>query len=144
MYNKIKRFCDEQNITIHQMCAKLGISDAVLSNLKNRENQKGLSAENAVKIADYMGISVGELINKKDKAIPLYYRDLDSDDNRNLIDKVHLTKEFGRMTVAELQNYLHFASKTDEEKIDLIAFERILRRIEPRAIEFEKILERRR
>ena len=62
MYNKIKKFCDEHNITIHQMCAELGIYDSVISNLKNRENQTGLSALNAAKIADFMGISVMELI----------------------------------------------------------------------------------
>ena len=64
MYNKIEKFCDEQNISIHQMCTNLGISPSVISNLKNRKNQKGLSAENTAKIADFMGISVSELIKK--------------------------------------------------------------------------------
>ena len=65
MYNKIKKFCDDQKITIHQMCINLDIGDSIISNLKNRENQKGLSAENAAKIADFMGISVLELIKKE-------------------------------------------------------------------------------
>lgn len=65
MYNKIKRYCDENNITIHQMCATLGIYDSVISNLKNRENQTGLSAVNAAKIADFMGISVLELLQQE-------------------------------------------------------------------------------
>lgn len=64
MYNKIKKFCDEQKITIHQMCTNLGINDSVISNLKNRDNQTGLNAENTAKIADFMGISVTELIKK--------------------------------------------------------------------------------
>lgn len=66
MYNKIKEFCESKGITVHKMCKDLNISDAILSNLKNRENQKGLSAENTAKIADYMGISVTELIKKGD------------------------------------------------------------------------------
>lgn len=66
MYNKIKSFCDEQHISIHQMCTNLGISDSVISNLKNRNNQTGLSAENTAKIADFMGISVIELIKRGD------------------------------------------------------------------------------
>lgn len=66
MYHKIKKFCEKQNISIHQMCINLGISDSVISNLKNRENQTGLSAENTAKIADFMGISVTELIRKGD------------------------------------------------------------------------------
>lgn len=65
MYNKIKKFCDEQKITIHQMCINLGINDSIISNLKNRDGQKGLSAENTAKIADFMGISVLELIKKE-------------------------------------------------------------------------------
>lgn len=66
MYNKIKKFCDEQNISIHQMCINLGIPPQVISNLKNRKGQTGLSAVNAAKIADFMGISVMELIRQED------------------------------------------------------------------------------
>lgn len=65
MYNKIKGFCDEQKISINQMCTNLGISPSIISNLKNRSSQTGLSAENAAKIADFMGISVMELIKKE-------------------------------------------------------------------------------
>lgn len=65
MYNKIKSFCEEQKISIHQMCTNLGINDSVISNLKNRTGQTGLSAENTAKIADFMGISVTELIKKE-------------------------------------------------------------------------------
>lgn len=66
MYNKIKKFCDSKNITIHKMCEDLGMYDSVISNLKNRDSQKGLNAENSAKIADYMGISVTELLRKGD------------------------------------------------------------------------------
>lgn len=66
MYYKIKSFCDERKISIHQMCVELGINDSIISNLKNRTNQSGLSAENACKIADFMGISVRELIKKEE------------------------------------------------------------------------------
>lgn len=47
------------------MCTNLGINDSVISNLKNRTGQTGLSAENAAKIADFMGVSVTELIKKE-------------------------------------------------------------------------------
>lgn len=62
MYHKIKTYCDNHNISIHQMCLELGINDSIISNLKNREEQKGLSAKNAGLIADYMGTTVTELI----------------------------------------------------------------------------------
>lgn len=67
MYYKIEKFCKEQKITISQLCANLGISPQIITNLKNRTNSgqhAGLSAENAAKIADFMGISVTELIKK--------------------------------------------------------------------------------
>lgn len=48
------------------MCVNLGINDSVISNLKNRDVQTGLNAENTAKIADFMGISASELIRKGD------------------------------------------------------------------------------
>lgn len=68
MYHKIEKFCKEQKITINQMCTNLGIPPQVITNLKNRTANNvnaGLSAENTVKIADFMGISVTELIRKE-------------------------------------------------------------------------------
>ena len=47
------------------MCVNLNINDSVISNLKNREGQTGLSAENTIKIAEFMGISPTELLVKK-------------------------------------------------------------------------------
>lgn len=69
MYYKIVKFCDEQKISINQMCNNLGISAQVITNLKNRTKDNpnaGLSAENTAAIADFMGISVSELIRKED------------------------------------------------------------------------------
>lgn len=70
MYNKIKEYCDLQHISISKMCSTLGISNQIITNLKSRsaENKNAsLSAENTAKIADFMGISVADLI-KQDKA----------------------------------------------------------------------------
>lgn len=68
MYYKIEKFCKEQNISISQLCTNLGIAPQIITNLKNRthsgQNAK-LSVENAAKIADFMGISVSELIKKE-------------------------------------------------------------------------------
>lgn len=69
MYHKIENFCKEQKITISQMCSNLGISPQIITNLKNRtelNSNASLSAENAAKIADFMGLSVTELIKKGD------------------------------------------------------------------------------
>lgn len=61
MYEKIKKLCEENGISIYKMCSDLGINNSVISNLKNRENQTALSAVNTAKIADYFGISALEL-----------------------------------------------------------------------------------
>lgn len=65
MYYKIEKFCKEQNISISQLCTNLDIPQQIITNLKNRTlagKKANLSAENAAKIADFMGISVLELI----------------------------------------------------------------------------------
>lgn len=65
MYGKIKKLCESKGISIHQMCADLSINDSIISNLKNRDNQSGLSAENVVKIAEYFEIPAGELLKQR-------------------------------------------------------------------------------
>lgn len=65
MYYKIEEFCKLQNISISQLCTNLDIPQQIITNLKSRTQagkKASLSAENAAKIADYMGISVTELI----------------------------------------------------------------------------------
>lgn len=68
MYYKIEKFCKEQKISISQLCTNLGISPQIITNLKNRTQagqNAGLSAENTAKIADFMGVSVSELLKKE-------------------------------------------------------------------------------
>ena len=66
MYEKIKSLCEEKNISIYRMCEDLNINSSVISNLKNREGQTALSAENTAKIADYFGVSALELLSLKE------------------------------------------------------------------------------
>ena len=69
MYHKIEAFCKEQNISINQMCVNLGIPPQIITNLKNRTSENpdaGLSAENTAKIADFIGISVTDLLKKEE------------------------------------------------------------------------------
>lgn len=65
MYTKIVKFCEFKKITISNMCQDLKIPRQVITNLKNRSiynPHAGLSTENTIKIANYMGIPVDELI----------------------------------------------------------------------------------
>lgn len=70
MYNKIKSFCEEKKITISQMCKNLNIPQQCITNLKIRTESNSsarLSAENTAKIADFMGISVTELLKSEEE-----------------------------------------------------------------------------
>lgn len=46
-----------------------------------------------------------------------------------VISKTKLRRKVKNMNVAELQQYLHETALTDEEKIQLITFEKIVRRL---------------
>lgn len=59
LYKKIERLLKEKGVTVAEMCASTGIRQSVMSNLKSREGN--LSFENAVKVADYLGIDLSEL-----------------------------------------------------------------------------------
>lgn len=59
----------------------------------------------------------------------------------NVIGKTKLAKSLAEKTVYNLQHFLHENSRTDEEKMDLIAFERIMRRINKVAKALEILLE---
>lgn len=70
MYHKIEKFCKEQKISISQMCTNLGIAPQVITNLKNRTKTNAnarLDVESTAKIADFMGISVLELIKNEEE-----------------------------------------------------------------------------
>lgn len=67
-----------------------------------------------------------------------YERNLVEEDHRKILNKTSLEKPLGDMKLSVFQNYLHFASNTDEEIVDLIAFERILRKANQIAKEFVK------
>lgn len=60
MWNKIKKIIDEKGMTTYQLAKQSGVNKSHLSNLKRGIN-KNLSWDNAVKVADALGISLDEL-----------------------------------------------------------------------------------
>ena len=64
MYNKLKELVDRKGITFATFCRETGISQSVISNLKERGTN--LSVENAVKAAKYFGVNVEDLICEKE------------------------------------------------------------------------------
>ena len=63
LYNNIIALCNERGIKGGKMCADIGMSKGILTDLK-MGRQTGISAANAQKIAAYFGVSVGCLLSK--------------------------------------------------------------------------------
>ena len=63
LYETIELLCQERNIRPGRLCADLGLSRGLMTDLK-MGRKKGVNAETARKIADYLGVSVGYLLGQ--------------------------------------------------------------------------------
>ena len=68
MYKRIKELCEENYMTVSQMCKELSITRSCLSELSKGRTER-LSTANASKIADRFGVSVQYLTDGKEKNI---------------------------------------------------------------------------
>lgn len=66
VYNHISTLCTQHNITPGKLCADLGISRGIITDLKSGR-KKDLYATTAYKIAKYFGVSVGYLLGLEEK-----------------------------------------------------------------------------
>lgn len=66
LYKRIAELCEEKRIKGAQMCAEVGISKGLLTDLK-MGRRSGVSAVTAQKIASYFGVSVGYLLGEEEK-----------------------------------------------------------------------------
>jgi DNA-binding Xre family transcriptional regulator len=64
LYETIEGLCAQRSIRPGRLCADLGLSRSLMTDLK-MGRKKGLSAETAQKIADYLGVSVGYLLGQE-------------------------------------------------------------------------------
>ena len=60
MYKKYEELLKERNLTTAEVSRGTGISESVISNWKKRGGN--LSLENAKKVADFLGVSIEELL----------------------------------------------------------------------------------
>jgi len=90
MYDAIEALCIDRKIKVGRLCADLGISRGIMSDLKAGRTKK-LSAENISKIADYFGVSVGYLlgVEQKEKAAI----DVVDDDLREYLEELRSRPE---------------------------------------------------
>lgn len=71
LYESIKKLCDERGIKPGKMCAEIGISRGLISDLKS-ERTKSITSETAQKIADYFGVSVDRVLGTEQKEKPAH------------------------------------------------------------------------
>ena len=65
LYEIIDKLCQERGIRPGRLCTDLGISRGLMTDLK-MGRKKGVNAETARKIADYLGVSVGYLLGQNE------------------------------------------------------------------------------
>lgn len=65
LYETIELLCQERGIRPGRLCTDLGLSRGLMTDLK-MGRKKGVNAETARKIADYLGVSVGYLLGQDD------------------------------------------------------------------------------
>ena len=69
LYETINSLCEERGIKPSKMCADIGISRGLITDLKmGRKN--GVTAVTAQKIASYFGVSVGYLLGDEAEKAP--------------------------------------------------------------------------
>lgn len=66
IYDRIDTLCAQRSITPGKLCAELGISRGIITDLK-AGRKKDIYATTAWKIANYFGVSVGYLLGVEDK-----------------------------------------------------------------------------
>ena len=66
LYERISILCENKGIKGAKMCAEVGISKGLLTDLK-MGRRTGVSAVTAQKIASYFGVSVGYLLGEEEK-----------------------------------------------------------------------------
>lgn len=64
LYERIQALCQERGIKGAKMCADLGISKGLITDLK-AGRRTGVSAVTAQKIAGYFGVTVGYLLGEE-------------------------------------------------------------------------------
>lgn len=69
LYERISELCKVKGVTPSRMCLDLGMSKSTVSDLKSGR-KSGLSAANASKISNYLGVTVGYLLGEETEKAP--------------------------------------------------------------------------
>lgn len=97
LYEIIHSLCQAKGISGGRMCSDLGLSRGMLTDLK-MGRKKSINMETSVKIADYFGIGVEELMRGDSRTITPYSRLLTGRDRRDIsreLDRLRAALESG-------------------------------------------------
>ena len=96
----IEMLCAERNIRPGRLCDELGLSRGLMTDLK-MGRKKGVNAETARKIADYLGVSVGyllgqdtprDVLDEVDVAFYVDFKELDEQEKNAVRDMVRIMR----------------------------------------------------
>lgn len=100
LYETIETLCQKENIRPGALCAKLGLSRSLMTDLK-MGRKKSISAQTAQKIAAHFGVSVRYLLGEGDELedvdIAFYgqYRELSEEQKDAVRQMVRLMRQKG-------------------------------------------------
>ena len=101
LYETIEKLCTEQSIRPGRLCDELGLSRGLMTDLK-MGRKKGVNAETARKIADYLGVSVGyllgqdtpkDVLDEVDVAFYGDFKELDEQEKNAVRDMVRIMRQ---------------------------------------------------
>lgn len=102
-YNNICRLCDLKGISIGKLCSDIGMSRGIMTELKSGRT-KQLGAKNLIRVAEYLGVSVDEVLGVKTDSPPPV--------DTGLVDRIrHLCKQSG-LSLTKLEAILGFGNGT--------------------------------
>lgn len=87
LYDRIQDLCKSKGVSGSRMCLDLGLSKSTLSDIKSGR-KKGVSTDTALKIAAYLGVTVGYLLGEEEEKEknPTVIDDEISEYQRKIID----------------------------------------------------------
>lgn len=99
LYETIQKLCEDRGIKPGRVCADLGISRGLITDLK-MGRKKSVSAETAQRLAAYFGVSVayllgqeqGDILDQVDVAFYGEFKELSEEEKQAVRDMVRLMR----------------------------------------------------
>ena len=118
LYENINALCEERGIKPSKLCADVGISRGLITDLK-MGRKTGITAVTAQKIASYFGVSVGYLLGDETEKAP-------ADDGKRIVEE-SLSKNANILKIARRDGSYIEEHVTDQELDAILAIMRLTR-----------------